>query len=470
MEKIKELIYNNSPIFIKGILLNLIAFTNKKKRYTSNYYKYLNEYNSLWKKEKSEIREYQSKMLSKLLEECYIYVPYYQKDFKNKNITLLEINNDPYKVLSKLEILSKKTRKYKVKELLNKNPNRNISEVGYTSGTSGSPTKNYVDEESTARAFALWTRFHQNIGIRKNDKSVRLSGRLIVKPTKIKPPFWIFNRIDNQLFMSTYHLKDDNIKYYVAKLNKFKPKLLDGYPSALYIIARNINKNKINLKFKPTAIAATAETLYDYQKEEIEKAFNCKVFNQYASSEGSPFITECAFGKLHINEDSGVFEFLDNTNNPANPGELARIVVTSFRNWKTPLLRYDIEDTVLLSVENVKCSCGCNMPYVEKIVGREDDVLWTEEKGYVGRMDTAYKGLEGIVQSQLIQKRKDLLIVNQTIDKDYSPKMNQLLIKNLKDRLGENIQININIVEEIPLGSNGKFDAVKREFEIDLEE
>src|SRR5690606_25639518 len=113
---------------------------------------------------------------------------------------------------------------------------------------------------------------------------------------------------------------------------------------------------------------------------------NCKVYNQYASSEGSPFITECTEGHLHINEDSGIFEFLNNKNNPAQPGEIARMVVTSFRNWKTPLLRYDIEDNVLIPLTQITCKCGCKMYYIEKIIGREDDILWTEEKGYVGRM------------------------------------------------------------------------------------
>jgi len=36
---------------------------------------------------------------------------------------------------------------------------------------------------------------------------------------------------------------------------------------------------------------------------------------------------------LHVNEDSGVFEFLNKNNSPAAPGEIARMVVTSFRNY-----------------------------------------------------------------------------------------------------------------------------------------
>lgn len=44
--------------------------------------------------------------------------------------------------------------------------------------------------------------------------------------------------------------------------------------------------------------------------------------------------------------------------------------------------------------------------------------------------------------------------------------MNTKFLQNLKDRLGEKVTIDIQIVNDIPLGPNGKFDAVKREFEI----
>ncbi len=465
----KEIIYKYSPIWLKAVFLNFEAFSNSKKRYSSGYYTYLEEYNHLWSTESNEYLNFQKDQLKRLLIECSEFVPHYKKSFQELGITLSDINEDPYSVLKKLPFLSKEGRRTEVESLINNNPLRPTISKGYTSGTSGSPTIILTDSESNERSFALWSRYHNNIGIQRGDKNVRFSGRLIVKPTRKKPPFWILNRVDNQLFMSSYHLKESNFSAYVKKLNSFKPLLIDGYPSSIYVLANFINRNKINLEFKPIAISVTAETLYDYQKSEIEKAFQCKVYNQYASSEGAPFITECREGRLHINEDSGIFEFLNKDGNPAKPGEVARLAVTSFRNWKTPLLRYDIQDTVLLPVNQDPCPCGCKMNYIEKIIGREDDLLWTEEKGYVGRMDTAYKGLSGIKLSQLIQKDKNFLIVNQVVDSDYSESMNKLLIQNLKDRLGESINIEIRIVEEIPLSANGKFDAVRREFEIPKE-
>ncbi|MHA7059208.1 phenylacetate--CoA ligase family protein [Aquimarina sp. M1] len=467
MGKMQEKIYNSLPYPFKFILLNIKAFQNSKKRYTKEFDAFLKEYIDLWNADKDYINKYQENRLKVVLSEGLHYSDWYGKTMKKLGINVTDIEENPYDVLQIMPILTKTERKTNPDILVNKN--RPTDGVGYTSGTSGAPTINYLDKESINRSFALWRRFHKAIGLEtKSVKQVRFSGRLIVKPDAKKPPFWVYNYFENQLLMSTYHLTDDNLLLYVKKLNRFKPVLLDGYPSAIYIISRFINQNNLTLSFTAKAIAVTAETLYDYQRLEIEKAFNCKVYNQYASSEGSPFITECVQGNLHLNTDSGVFEFVNAKGAKAKCGEVAQLVVTSFTNLKTPLIRYNIEDTVLLSEDGKSCDCGCAMPIIEKLTGREDDILWTKEKGYVGRMDTAYKGLEGIVKSQIIQENAEEIIINLIADQKFDSKMQEKLVHNFKDRLGQNVNYQIQIVDDIPLGPNGKFDAVKRNFTIDI--
>lgn len=466
MAGIKEKIYKNMPYPFKFILLNIKGYLNSKQRYNKEFEGYLKEHMQLWDADIETVTRFQDKRLAMLLSEALEHSDWYGDIMKKLNITAEDIQNSPKEVLSKMPILKKSERKNEVERLVNKK--RETAMVGHTSGTSGSPTIDYIDRDSINISFALWKRFHHVIGIQPKSRQVRFSGRLIVDTTTKKPPFWVYNYFDRQLLMSTYHLTDANLGHYIKKLNSFKPELLDGYPSAIYIISKYINQNGIQLTFTPKAIAVTAETLYDYQREEIQKAFGCHVYNQYASSEGSPFITECVEGNLHLNLDSGVFEFINTKGEPAQPGEIAKLVVTSFINYKTPLIRYDIGDTVLLSPADKECLCVCNMPIIEKIIGREDDILWTEEKGYVGRMDTAYKGLHGIAKSQIIQESPHKIVVNLIPDKEYNESIQNQLLKNLKDRLGEQIEYEICVVDDIPLGPNGKFDAVKRNFELQL--
>ena len=468
MAKLQEKIYNVLPYPFKFLLLNIKAYQNSKQRYTKDFHKYLAEYIALWDAEDDVVNVYQQERLTVLLNEALLYSDWYSSKMKQLGITEEEIVSEPFKVLAKMPILTKSERKTKYDAIVN--TSRPVDGIGYTSGTSGAPTINYLDKESINRSFALWRRFHKAIGLdTQKVRQVRFSGRLIVKPTVKKAPFWVYNYFERQLLMSTYHLTDENLDAYVRKLNRFKPLLIDGYPSAIYIISRFINKHNLKLKFTPKAIAVTAETLYDYQRAEIEKAFNCHVYNQYASSEGSPFITECVKGNLHLNLDSGVFEFIKTDGNVAQPGDVAQLVVTSFTNLKTPLIRYNIEDTVLLKDKGEEvCGCSCKMPIIAKLTGREDDILWTKQKGYVGRMDTAYKGLKGIKQSQIIQNTPDDVIVNLIADEEFTSDMNAKLIHNLQDRLGTTIKYRINLVEHIPLGPSGKFDAVKRNFDIEI--
>ena len=462
----KDRIYRIAPYFFKVIMLNIIAYKNYKKRNTKGYYYHLEKYITQWNLPLVDLTKVQEIELTMLLQEAFNYVPYYKKYFNDLNITLEDIKSAPFKVLSKLPLLSKIDRRNFAGEILNTNPNRSLIEIGYTSGTSGTPTENFLDQESIDKSFALWSRFHETIGIKKPVRSVRFSGRLVVHPNQKGKRFWVYNYFDKQLLMSTYHLTDENMKHYIEKLNLFKPQFLDGYPSAFYILASYAIKNNLKIKCTPIAIATTAETLYDYQREAIEKVFNCRVYNQYASSEGSPFITECKSGSLHINLDSGIFEFLNAKNEKAQSGEIARMVVTSFRNLKTPLIRYDILDSILVG-NNIKCNCGSEMPIIEKIIGREDDLLWTVQKGYIGRMDTAYKGLEGIIQSQIIQINPTDFEIKNIVDQSYTIEIEEKFIKNLKDRLGKTVNLKFEYVDNIPLGKNGKFEAVKRKFKLE---
>lgn len=462
---LKDKIYRKSPYFLKVLLLNFIGLQNKKQRYTKDFEKYLEDYKNLWEADLIKVEEFRDKELKNLLLESLNHSKWYRSIKEEKGITDDMIHQQPIQVLKKMPILSKNDRKEKT--LLLENTSRITRAIGYTSGTSGSPTMNLLDKESIEKSFALWKRFHWSLGIKPNDKHIRFSGRILIDPQKKTPPFWIYNRPENQLLMSTYHLTEINMDSYISKIKKFKPVYIDGYPSAIYILAQHINKKNIEFNHNLKGIAVTAETLYEHQRTEIEKAFNCNVFNQYASSEGSPFITECKMGNLHINIDSGIFEILDENNNEAEPGTIGRLVVTSFRNLKTPLIRYDIKDSVLKGKNNIKCACGCQMPIVDQIIGREDDILWTKEKGYVGRMDTAYKGLQGISRGQILQESPNSLVVNIEVDKSFKQTTIEEFTNNLKDRLGSNINICINIVDEIPLGPNGKFIAVKRNFEME---
>src|SRR5699024_5910576 len=127
---------------------------------------------------------------------------------------------------------------------------------------------------------------------------------------------------------------------------------LDGFITSLTDIASFIERNSLTLDFQPLAIFPTAETVTPGNRDLLERVFNCRVYDQYASSEGAPFITECSLGSLHIEMSSGFFENL--------PGS-DEVLVTSFQTHGTPLIRYRIGDSIKMN-HTASCRCGREGP------------------------------------------------------------------------------------------------------------
>ncbi len=137
-----------------------------------------------------------------------------------------------------------------------------------------------------------------------------------------------------------------------------------GFPSTMLEIARYGLKHKIDFTANSIkAVFPTAETISREMREEIESFFKTRMYNQYASSEGAPFIFECSRGNLHLELQSGVFEVLDDNNRPADSGKL---VVTAFTTNGTPLIRYDIGDSIILEKDFIHCDCGNHNPMIRK--------------------------------------------------------------------------------------------------------
>lgn len=460
-------IYLKLPGVLKDMAMSIYGIKLRKLRYGEKYREYYIASGENARKTISELRELQLGELKNLFSEVYNYSPYYKETMENAGIDETVIQNalKTEDLLSRIPVLEKIDLRKNMSDIVSRNPARRTVSSTYTSGTTGMPMEVKEDADAVQYKFSMWRCFYDWMGLPKTFKNARFSGRIIIEPEKSRAPFWVCNRSMKQLFMSTYHLKRENMSAYIQKLDSFKPELIDGYPSAIGKLAEYMLDEHISLSYQPKAVATTAETLTESMKSMIEKAFRCPVYNQYASSEGAPMICQCRNGNMHLWIDTGVFEFV-NKIDVSDDLEKADLVVTSFRNRKTPLIRYRIGDSVLLYKDGRSCQCGCEYPVIHSILGREDDILFTKEKGYVGRLDTAYKGLQSIQESQIVQTAIDKIEVYIVMDKGYSSDTEDFLKKNLEDRLGTEISYEFKYVDNIARGANGKFRSVIRKFEI----
>ena len=231
-----------------------------------------------------------------------------------------------------------------------------------TSGTTGTPLTIYVTPDARKMNYAFFARSKRWAGIDGFEKSLTLAGRTIVPADQKQPCFWRKNLLFNNTLFSSYHLGEENFEHYVNAIRNINPVFIDSYPSSIAMIAEYMLRNNI-CDIRPRTIITSAETLFEHQRERIEKAFGCKLYDQYGSAEQVVFACQCEKGTYHINPEYGYVEVLNKNNEPVEAGQLGELVCTGFTNFAMPLIRYKIGDMATLTQK--KCHCGRNFPVID---------------------------------------------------------------------------------------------------------
>ena len=313
------------------------------------------------------LRAYQSAELLRLLREAKAGTAYYKQALAGLDDAAM---TDVVQQLDlqALPLLEKSTLKEQTPDFYNVHRKTTLSSS--TSGTSGKSMVVEYDTESVQRRFAFMHRQRLWAGADPFARTVQCSGRRLVRSDRTRAPFWMSNPFEKQLLVSTYHLSQEHVPAIVERIQAFRPEILHGFPSALVPLADYVDEQGIRF---PTLLAATttAETFVPEDRRRIATGLGVKVYDFYSASEGVPFILECSAGRRHLCPESGIFEILNEEGKPAADGELGEIVVTSFVQWKTPLIRYRTGDTAVRGGDASACPCGRTLPYVEQVAGRK---------------------------------------------------------------------------------------------------
>jgi len=242
---------------------------------------------------------------------------------------------------------------------------------------------------------------------------------------------------------------------YINAILEFKPKLIRGYPSSLRFFARLLKERNV-FSIRPKAIQTSSETLFPQMREEIEDVFKCKVYDLYGNGEHVSMISECSEGEFHINQEYGAIEFLNEKGYDAKNGELAEMVCTGLNNFSMPLIRYEIGDVAVST--NKKCSCGRGLPLAKSLEGRIDDMIITPDGRMIppSGMTLAFEFIENIKQCQLVQNKRDELIINIVKSDRYEDKDDKFMLNEVRKRIGNEMKVTVNFVDAIPRTKAGK--------------
>jgi len=264
------------------------------------------------------------------------------------------------------------------------------------------------------------------------------------------------NRSVNQLLLSSFHMSTRNLAEYFRAIEEFAPAVLDGYPSTLYILAKYLRNQ--GRRFPLKAVISSSETLYDFQRSTIEESFQCKVFDYFALAERVVFATECDRHEgHHLCMEYGITEILDGNNDPLPAGRSGKLVGTSLANFGMPLIRYQTNDHTALRPD--PCSCGRGLVMMDDVTTKAEDILTLKDGRVISPsvLTHPFKPLTSIEESQIVQEELDRIIVKIVPGRAFSMDDRKHLVKELRERLGDEVRIDIEIVESCPRLPSGKF-------------
>ena len=403
-----------------------------------------------------EIKKIQWIKFKKLLEYAYINVPYYQRVFKTLNMTPKDITTpDDFR---KLPLLDKEDIRSNISDIVSSKYEKKDLIEDSTGGSTGVNLRFFYDTKSIAHRLAVALRSDSLAGLDIGDKHVKLWGSPfdISRQNSLKGK--ISKLISRSLYLSSYDLSENTMYKYAKKLINYKPKVIIGYSSPLHLFGIFIEENKIQ-GITPKSIISSAEVLYDYQREQIESVFGCKVFNRYGCREFSTIAQECSeHSGMHINAEHVYVECLKEDGEPAAPGESGELIITDLDNYGMPFIRYKIGDVGVLS--DRKCNCGRGLPIMETVEGRTFDIIVATNGRYLGGtfwtllLRTA---VDGIKQFQVVQESKNEINIKIVVDEVFKTEYIDMLTNKIQAYCGEDMQVNFNIVDAIQPTKSGKF-------------
>jgi phenylacetate-CoA ligase len=200
----------------------------------------------------------------------------------------------------------------------------------------------------------------------------------------------------------------------VLLIQDFGARVLCATPSYALNIAEVAEREGVDLRTSRLEIGLFgAEPWSEAMRREIEARLGLKAIDVYGLSEimGPGVAVECeAQDGLHGWEDHFLFEIIDPESGQLVPeGEAGELVITTLTKQALPMIRYRTRD--ITRVSTARCACGRSHLRLQRITGRNDDMLIIRGVNvYPSQIEAVLIGLPGIAPHyQLVVERRGSL-------------------------------------------------------------
>ncbi|MAN51407.1 MULTISPECIES: phenylacetate--CoA ligase family protein [unclassified Marinimicrobium] len=401
-----------------------------------------------------KLKQLQSDRLTALLRHAHKTSPWYRPLIEQSKIDLTE-NVEPNE-LRHLPITTKADIRNNTDRFISEEYDVKTLNRAKTGGSTGVSLNLYFDERCQQWRNAAQMYADNLAGWEPGTRVAAVWGNPpVAKTLKQKLRSYLLERT---IYLDTMDLNPQSMGAFVKQWKSFQPEVIFGHAHSVYIFAKFLVENEI-VDLRPKGVVATSMMLLDHERGVIEQAFSAKVTNRYGCEEVGLIAVECEKHKgMHINSPHIVLECLDANDQPVQPGEAGKLVITDLNNYAMPLIRYRVEDVGVLSAD--QCECGRTLPLLDRLEGRVADFLKKPDGGQVAGVSLVERTLTkvpGVEQMQLLQEELNEIIIRRVRGKDFSEQTDIQLINEFREVFDGSVKLKIEDVDTIPQEVSGKY-------------
>jgi phenylacetate-CoA ligase len=449
-------VYAGLPTWVQNMGLSAYGFYWRWLRFGPGYRSALNNFILHEKYNPHEWQSWTRKELTELTKIAVTEVPFYRDHWTNSQKQAALAGD-----LQALPLLEKDTIRADPKPFIRQAGNPRKEYTFYTSGTSGTPIASlWTKEELRASLAVREARSAGWAGVSFTRPRATFSGRMVEPDPHSRGPFYRYNLAEKQVYLSAFHLRPDTAKQYVQALEKHRVEWLTGYAVSYYLLARMILEQALPVP-PLKAVITTSEKVTPEMRQVMESAYGCRVFEEYSTVENSLFASQCEAGRLHVSPDIGLVEILRPDGSACDPGEEGEVVATCLFKRHQIFIRYRLGD--LAAWDPQPCPCGRSMPVIKEVVGRIEDVVVGPDGRQMVRFHGVFVNQPHVREGQVIQESLNCLRVKIVPVDGFGPADSQDIIQRVQQRLGNEVNVIVETVQEIPRTKAGKFQAVLSE-------
>ncbi len=426
---------------------------------------YLNELEQTQHFSRDDIKDLQLKRLRQLLNTAIEHSPWHAQRIRNAAV-------DPdlmdWEQFFQLPLMDKEDARRHGDEMLWREAPGGIFRYN-TGGSSGEPLIFHFGRKRQAVDAACRMRARHWWRLEPGYREVFLWGAPVElnRTDRIKQ---VRDRLCNQLLLNAFEMSPKRMDEYLELLQRFQPQCIYGYASSLALLAEHAEKRgRIPELTALELISTTGEPLYPHQREIIGQVFNVPVANEYGARDAGLIALESPAGQMLVNSEWIVVEIVDDQGKAVSDGDMGEVVITHLASEVQPFIRYRTGDMARWNRES--CPQGRGLEVLQEVTGRSTDFVIRPDGTIMHALALIYvvRDTPGVRQFKIIQQ--DLHQVSVQIVKEpalWQEENARSIQQGLQQRLGEDVTISIELLEQIPAEKSGKYRYVVNQMDCAL--